>query len=153
MRSLLFLVLVGAASAAPNVDTFLSFLTFGDMHIDPLYNTTHCSATESGTYPMRVPATPLVAPFGRYGCDPPMTLLKSMLAEAKRVDPTPEFIFMQGDSTGHRLPNRSMSLQVGAVSPSPSSTFAPHGPFRWQKRLSEPLRLWPRRCSPTCTRP
>ncbi len=70
-----------------------TFWVFSDMHVDPIYNTSHCIASDA-------------ASFGRYYCDPPMRLYTSMLGKAKAIDPAPDFVFLGGDFPAHHLPVR-----------------------------------------------
>ena len=40
-------------------------------------------------------------PIGRFGCDPPLSLLDSALAQMHKIDPNPEFLLVTGDFIGH----------------------------------------------------
>jgi hypothetical protein len=81
------------APTLPRLKADATFWVFSDMHVDPIYNVSHCVAGDA-------------ASFGRYYCDPPMRLYTSMLKKAKAIDPAPDFVFLGGDFPAHHLPVR-----------------------------------------------
>lgn len=82
-------------------------LVVNDMHADPNYNPTSCApppddaASENGILAM-IEDEP-IAPIGRYGCDPPITLMTTFLDKIKSTDPDVNLIFMPGDFAAHGL--------------------------------------------------
>lgn len=107
-----FWFFVGVASS-------LQFFHLTDIHIEPFYDASQLTefvcrrpgCTEAS--PTCVLYAPSPSPssfdrFGRPGCDPPLGLLRSMLANMKAQEPNPQFIVISGDYNGHNLPESTI---------------------------------------------
>ena len=106
-----------------------------DVHMDPLYNPLadpSCLCRDECANRSRPPR-----PFGQAGCDAPLALLDLTLEIASRELPSPDFVFMLGDTFAHHLFDFETDVGGGGtVFPEvvsrigrafPSAAGSPHG--------------------------
>ncbi len=76
-----------------------------DIHIDLEYDPSYCkerkhfTLMDSSEHDETLP----YAPLGRYGCDPPIDLLKTMIHKLRSTDPDIDFLLVPGDLVKHGL--------------------------------------------------
>jgi hypothetical protein len=78
--------------------TTFTVLLLNDIHYDPLYVST---ATPYSACRSPVPSPNGSYIFGQYGCDSPSILISSVLRQAQKVSPHPDYIFISGDFSPH----------------------------------------------------
>jgi len=77
----------------------LSDFHYHEDYLDNISPETNCKPEDTGTF-----LTPDKAPWGRYECDAPYTLIRSAIAKAKSVLPKPDAILVLGDLVAHKIP-------------------------------------------------
>ena len=88
-----------AAGLAQQAYADLSFVNISDLHLFPAYDATkekYCWSTGADA--------DVVANFGRYGCDPPETLVRAVLDRVLVETPEPDVVFLTGDLVAHEIP-------------------------------------------------
>ena len=82
-----------------------SFLWFSDLHLDPYYGQSGAVEDSSVIAPnSTVTCSSSDAPLrGMWGCDSPLTLVQSAVAEAADLAPNPDFVLITGDFARHAV--------------------------------------------------
>lgn len=102
-----------SASGGGGEDVRSAFV-LSDVHLNPLYNGSFAAASNCMA-PAPNSSAPAGGPayaFGRYGCDPPLALLRSAVAQMHFLDSNPLFIAVTGDLVAHHLPSRALYQQA-----------------------------------------
>eukprot|EP00906_Rhabdomonas_costata_P030550 RCo043166 len=85
------LLLLGLGIVMASSSFVDKFITFTDMHLDPLYG-------QSGGYKCTSSGS---LPLGTYGCDSPYGLVKASASAGAAMLPNPAFLLYFGDAVRH----------------------------------------------------
>eukprot|EP00271_Cylindrocystis_brebissonii_P000029 TRINITY_DN1002_c1_g1_i1.p1 TRINITY_DN1002_c1_g1~~TRINITY_DN1002_c1_g1_i1.p1 ORF type:complete len:876 (-),score=128.45 TRINITY_DN1002_c1_g1_i1:1309-3807(-) len=83
------------------------FFHISDIHLDPLFRSGATTASDC-----RGALEQAEQPFGTYGCDSPLLLLRSALEEMARVASAPDFILVTGDMSSFNLSSTNSTLRM-----------------------------------------
>jgi predicted phosphodiesterase len=100
LKSLLLALSFISLVASKNYEILiLSDFHYNEDYVDNISHEADCKPEKSSAF-----YTPDKAPWGRYLCDAPNSLIRSAIAKAKSVLPKPDVILVLGDLVAHKVP-------------------------------------------------